>query len=313
MRILVTGATGFVGSIISERLMAHGHTVYGLTRKDKFYRDVGIKEVQGDLMDYATLYNALVESEPDIVVHLAALTPVRFSFRDPAQYMRTNYEGTVNLMKAILAARPNIQQVVVASTAETYKTKHGLITEEDPLYGTTPYGFSKVAMDFYVQMCGEAFNLPYTIMRATNTFGRHFDLPDEARGYLVEKAIIEMLTKDRCVFDGDPFPRRCWIHAGDHVDGYLQVIDRSDAIGHIFNISSGFPLSVGDVVICIKNMIGFKGEIVWDNNPRPTDPMDLCLSGVKMENLIGWSPGINVFNALNRTIDYWREKLGVER
>ncbi len=310
MRILLTGATGFIGRRLAEALSKKGYDVYGLLRSDSFATDLPahVTFVRGDLTNRTSLAQVLESTRPDIMAHLAAQTPVRFSFSSPTDYAQNNYIGTVNLINAVIETCPNLQQFVHASTAEVYRPKQGYIREEDPLFGSTPYGISKAAADFYVQMSGLAYQLPYTILRPTNTFGRPFELPEEARGYLVEKAIIQMLTQNESAFDGNPRPRRCWMHVEDHVAAYLKVIDNPRCVNEIFNVSPNNAQSVGQVVATIAELSGFNGEIKWGSCPRPYDPEELCLDGRRLSSL-GWRPRYTLREALATTIEYWRKKL----
>lgn len=305
--ILMTGATGFIGRKLSYQLHNRGYKVYGLVRSDKFSTNIPsyIVPVHGDLVVKNSLVKAVMESKPDIVVHLAALTPVRFSFDNPAQYGMVNYIGTVNLIEAI---KGKVRQYVHASTAEVYYPSDGLLVEEDKLWGGTPYGVSKASADFYVQSAMKCWSLPATILRPVNTFGREFELPEEARGYLVEKCIIQMLTSDKAIFDGNPYTRRSWMHVEEHINGYLTVIDNNRAIDSIFNVSPSNCLYVGEIVKIIAELIGFNGEIVWETNPRPYDPPSLCLDGSKLWRL-GWRPLKSLHERLAETIEYWRCKL----
>lgn len=311
MSVLITGVTGFVGSRLAGELVQRGFNVYGLVRHDSFEPNLpsGIRAVTGDLTDPASLASALAVAKPEIVLHLAAFTPVRFSFAKPVEYAMVNYVGTVNLVQAILGARDSVRQIIQASTAEAYAPKSGFLTEEDALFGSTPYGISKAAADFYMQMARKAFSLPVTIMRPSNTFGRPFSLPEEARGYLVEKAIIQMLTSHEAVFDGFPEPKRCWMHIDDHVSAYLSVIGNDRVVGETFNASSNHPMSVGEVVESVRRITDFDGPVRWGVNPRPYDPKDLCIDAGKLMRLTGWRPKWSVEEALRKTVDYWKEKL----
>jgi len=262
------------------------------------------------LTDPTSVRKAVRMSKADIIVHTAAITPVRFSFDKPQQYAEVNYIGTINLIQAILEEKIKPRQIVHASTIEVYRSKNGLITEEDPLFGGTPYGISKVAADHYMQMAKIAYDLPITILRGSNTFGRPVSLPEEARGYLVEKAILQMLDPDKRVaeFDGWPDRKRTWLYAPDHVSGYLTVIDNDKAIGEIYNISQNNCTSVGDVVSLISEITGFKGEIRWGVKPRPYDPLCMCADGGKLMKL-GWKAKYSLREGLEKTVFNFRKWL----
>jgi nucleoside-diphosphate-sugar epimerase len=309
MRILVTGCTGFIGSELVKHLV-NGHEVYGLVRDDNFsqqgrpLKDVNV--INGDLLS-PDLKEKVKQVGPDVVIHLASLTPVRFSFTQGATYGQVNYLGTVNLIESVKDLQ--IKQFIHASTMEAYRPKNSTITEEDALEGSTPYGVSKAAADLYVQVAGRIANLPYTILRPGNTFGRSYSLPDEARGYLVEKAVISMLTqKDVIEFDGFPDRVRSWLYYPDHIAAYLAVLGNEKAIGKAYNVVAE-PHSVGDIVEIIRKFTGFKGEIKWGVNPRPYDPPMLMTTAEKFKHELGWLPRYTIAEGLQRVVDYWREKL----
>jgi nucleoside-diphosphate-sugar epimerase len=308
MKILVTGITGFIGSELSKRLV-RDHEVYGLVRPDSFEKTklpTKVKRVDGDLLD-EELGEKVAKVEPDAIVHLASFTPVRFSFEKSIEYGRTNYLGTVNLVEAARRL-PSLRQFIHASTMEAYKDKQSTISEEDALEGGTPYGVSKAAADLYVQVAGKAWGLPFTILRPGNTFGRSFSLPEEARGYLVEKAVIGMLTQDKIEFDGTPDRVRSWLYYPDHVSAYISVLGNQNALKRVYNVVSE-PRSVGDVVQIVADLTGFKGAILWGAKPRPYDPPMLMTTAEKIKYEVGWRPKYSVAEGLSKVVDYWRKKL----
>ncbi len=316
MRIFLTGGTGFVGRHLIRALQAKGYDICCLARDDQFLNGfpeydghIKITLAKGDLTDQNSLTKIIEQVRPDIVVHLAALTPVRFSYAKPAEYAQVNYIGTVNLIQAIVNSGIRLTQFVHGSTAEVYRSKNGYITEDDALFGGTPYGISKASADYYVQMVHLAYGLPTTILRPTNTFGRTFDLPEESRGYLVEKAAIQMLTSNIAEFDGFSDRKRCWMHIDDHVNSYESVIDSDSALGEIFNVSTNNASTVGDLVHKIASLCEFEGAILWGRNPRPYDPPSLCIDGSKLMKMNGWSPSRSLMEGLERTVEYWKAKL----
>lgn len=307
MNVLITGATGFIGSELAKHLLADGYKVHGLVRDDSFSTNLieGIIPLNGDLTDRNSLDKVIAKSQPEIVIHTAAFTPVRFSFSDPFPYSRINYEGTVNLVQAIVDSKIKIRQFIHGSSMEVYQPKEGWIFETDCLNGSTPYGISKVAADFYCQMAHVAYDLPITILRGSNTFGRPIqNLPPEAGGYLVEKTISQMLNPETTVaeFDGHPWNKRTWLYAPDHVSGYLTVFDNDKAIGEIFNISQNNCTNVGEVVKIIRDITGYDGTIKWGVKPRPYDPINLCMDGSKLMKL-GWKVKYNLEEGLKKAIE----------
>lgn len=307
MNVLITGATGFIGSELAKHLLVDGYKVYGLVREDTFSSNLveGIIPLKGDLIDKPGLDKVIEKSQPEIVIHTAAYTPVRFSFGDPFPYSRINYEGTVNLVQAIVDSKIKIRQFIHGSSMEVYQPKEGLIFETDCLNGSTPYGISKVAADFYCQMARLAYDLPVTILRASNTFGRPLkSLPPEAGGYLVEKTILQMINPEITIaeFDGHPWNKRTWLYAPDHVSSYLAIFDNEKALGEIFNVSQNNCTSVGEVVKIIADITGYDGTIKWGVKPRPYDPLKLCSDGTKLIKL-GWKAKYTLEEGLKKAIE----------
>lgn len=308
--ILITGVTGFIGSELAKHLLADGYNVYGLVREDSFSSNLieGIVPLKGDLTDRNSLDKVIAKSQPEIVIHTAAFTPVRFSFIKPVDYAEINYIGTINLIQAVIESKIKLKQFIHSSTMETYRSKEGLLKEEEALFGSTPYGISKVAADHYAQISKLAYNLPVTILRASNTFGRPISLPEEASGYLVEKAILQMLNPNTKVaeFDGLPHVKRTWLYAPDHVSGYLTVFDNKKAIGEIFNISQNNCTRVGEVIMIIADITDYDSTIKWGVAPRPYDPPCLCMDGSKLMGL-GWKAKYDLEEGLKRTVEYLRD------
>jgi len=322
MRVLITGITGFIGSQLARELLARGsYEIYGLTRKDSFSsnRIEGVKYLEGDLMGYYGL--ELIEDAErfDAVIHLAALTPVRFSFDNPAEYARVNYMGTVKLVHALRPRPPG--QLIYASTAEVYISKEirDLHLEGDRIGGQSPYGISKAAAEVYVREVGwRSFKIPFTVMRPSNTHGRHFELPEEARGYLVEKAISMMLQGDEAKFDGQGDPVRSWMRWEDHVSAYIKVLeggltnlqDGGPGPPGVYNVGTNEAWSVYQVVRFIASELDqplHRIRISWGNNPRPFDPPNLSVDATKLMRT-GWRPQYKTEEGLRKTIEYWRAK-----
>src|SRR6059058_6487449 len=172
MNVLITGITGFIGSRLASRLVGEGYDVHGLVRHSSErelsrIRDVisQVHLIEGDLGTFHSIISAVDASEPEIVFHLGALTPVRLSFDDPYPYIATNFEGTVNLVHAILRESPNTR-LIVASTAEVYgwQPSGQPIAEDAMLKPASPYAVSKAAADQYIQMANRIYHLRGTIM-----------------------------------------------------------------------------------------------------------------------------------------------------
>lgn len=301
MKILVTGGTGFIGSHLIEKLIEMGHDVSVIVRHSTrpFNFQNNVKTITADLLDKHSLTKAVKDVQPEIVCHLAALTPVRFSFDNPFIYAETNYIGTMNMVFASLQS-PVLKKFIFASTAETYKPKNSPLKETDELYGSTPYGISKVAADYFVRVAGDCYGLPYIILRPTNTYGRKTE-----KGYFIEKIITTMLSSNKLVLDGTPNVVRDWMYIYDHVQGYIRAIE-SKVINEVFNISTKNGITLGGTVKTIKDVLNWKGEVVWGNNPRPNDPKYIVLDNTKAIKMLKFKPKYNLESGLKETIDYWK-------
>src|SRR4030042_531564 len=183
-RVLITGINGFIGSQKAEELIEKGYDVYGLVKYvvgrdirpiQKLLENVVI--INGNIAHYTSISKIIKEIMPDYVIHLAALSPVRLSFEVPFEYQHSNYIGTMNIAHSLLNL-PDYEsrRLIVASTAEVYgiQEEDKPFTEDLPLKPSSPYAVSKAAMDMYIRMMMNCYNLNATVMRCTTTYGRKF-------------------------------------------------------------------------------------------------------------------------------------------
>ena len=177
MNVLITGISGFIGSRLAARLVSEGDNVHGLVRHSS-ERDLGrirkiiskIHLIEGDLGKFHSVLSAVEAAKPEVIFHLGALTPVRLSFDDPCPYITSNFDGTVNVVHAILKASPK-SRLAVASTAEVYgwQDPSRPIREDNPLNPASPYAVTKLAADQYVQMANKVYGMQGTILRPINS------------------------------------------------------------------------------------------------------------------------------------------------
>src|SRR3990172_12300602 len=195
-RVLITGIMGFIGSHLAQKLVDDRMEVYGLERRvaNRNMAVIGIllqdiTLVSGDVSDYVSTRNAVKTVNPDVIFHLAALSPVRDSFERPFEYQQSNYIGTMNVAHSLLELQdPQTRKLIAASTAEVYGIQqNGPMKETLPLNPSSPYAVSKAAGDLYLRMMFNSFNLKGTIMRPTNSYGRKFDT-----SFMVEYLVTQM-------------------------------------------------------------------------------------------------------------------------
>ena len=307
MRVLVTGASGFIGSHIIPRLIEKGYDVWALERyvAGRYAQSKNVKTVFADLREYFAVKNIISQVQPDIVIHLAALSAVSYSYSHPIEVIDTNLKGTVNLAEACLREVPHFKQFLHASTTETYGNGPTPKTEDTPQNPNSPYAVAKLAAEKYLLYLKDGHNFPVTILRSFNTYGRKRDYH-----FVVEHAIMKMLTEKTCRM-GDLSPIRDFVYVDDHVSAYLTCLENPLAIGETFNFCTGRGIKIEELVYLIKKLIGFKGEIEWGTKPkRPLDIDVLIGSSEKAERVLGWRPQYTLEEGLAKTIDFWRNKLG---
>ncbi len=316
MNLLITGITGFIGSRLAVRLVEEGHEVSGLVRHSS-ERELSrlkkilpqIRLIEGDLVRYHSVLSAVETADPETVFHLGALTPVRLSFDDPYPYMGTNFDGTVNLVHAVLKQAPNAR-FIAASTAEVY----GWQPEEKPIPETallnpaSPYAVTKAAGDQYIQMANKIYHLRGTVMRPINSYGRTGE-----SNFYTEYLISRMLIGETC-YIGAPDSVRDYMFAEDHVSAYVDVAKSEKTVGHVYNVSPGNPVTNAELAKKVSLMTHFKGKLAlgsyppgYPQRPRSQDPAYLVLDNSKILQDSGWRPDYTLEQGLKLAIEIWNQ------
>jgi len=306
MRILLTGSTGFIGSNLKAKLKERDYEVYELLRyvTGRIGKTLPYEKYTyfADLTDNYSLTRAVKSIKPEIVIHLAALTAVAYSYAHPQETMNINFLGTLNLAEICTRFVPNLKQFIYASTAEVYGTRGRKICRETDLdlNPNSPYAVSKLASEKYLKYLHEAYGFPITIFRAFNSYGRKYD-----KWFVIERIITQMLESDKCYL-GDPEPVRDFLYVDDQLNGYLHAIDNKEAIGEIFNISSGKGISIRDLASKISTLTNFKGDIIWESLPeRPFRNLYLVGSNSKIREVLKVPEPLSLDDGLNKSIDWW--------
>ena len=260
MKVLITGILGFIGSHLAEKLVNDGDEVYGLVRRvasrnmdsvGKIIKDITL--ITGDITDLTSTRNAMKTANPDIVIHLAALSPVRDSFERPFEYQQANLIGTMHVAHSVLDL-PDAQtrRLFAASTAEVYGLQENIPLKESlALKPPSPYAVSKAAGDLYLQMAFNTYGLHGTVMRPTNSYGRKFD-----NSFLIEYLVTQML-KGGHVYIGAPDSIRDYMYVDDHINAYILAIKNKKADGQIYNAGTGIGLSNKQLAETIADKIGY--------------------------------------------------------
>jgi len=258
-RVLVTGAGGFIGSHLVERLVAEGAKVRALVRYNSVGRRGFLDDLPATTRDHVHVVAATVE-DPfavraavagcDTVFHLAALIGIPYSYVAPAHYVATNIQGSVNVFEASL--RENVRRVVHTSTSETYGTaQYAPIDERHPLVGQSPYSASKIAADQMAIAWHRSFGLPVAILRPFNTFG-----PRQSARAVVPTIMVQLLAGQPEIKVGSLEPRRDLNYVQDTVDGFLAIAQCDAAIGRTVHVGSGQTHSIGEVIERVFRVAG---------------------------------------------------------
>lgn len=314
-KVLVTGADGFIGSHLVEKLLESGAEVralvqYNSTGSNGFLEDVAdinqkCEIIAGDIRDPSFCIK-LMEGV-DIVYHLAALINIPYSYIAPKSFFETNVSGTVNLLEAARLAK--VKRFVHTSTSEVYGTaKYSPIDEIHPLHAQSPYSASKIGADSAVLSYHLSFGLPITIVRPFNNFGPR----QSARGVIptiISQILSPSVSKVKL---GSLTPVRDYIFVEDCVNGFIISSLSSKTIGEVINLGTGKGYSILEIYKLISEIIGVKKKITKEKNrvrPADSEVWKLICDSSKMKKLTGWEPKINFRDGLVKTIRWTENNL----
>jgi len=241
--------------------------------------------VAGDIRDPHGIEEAM--KGVDIVLHLAALIAIPFSYQSPDTYVQTNVTGTLNVLQA--ARRLGTSRVVSTSTSETYGSAQFVpITEEHPLIAQSPYAATKIGADQMALSFHRSFDLPVTVLRPFNTYG-----PRQSARAVIPTIISQIASGSREIRLGSLTPTRDFTFVRDTARGFIQAMRCDETIGQVTNIGSGFEISIGDTVSAIAEAMGVEIEVVEDIarvRPQASEVERLFACTKKAAELFGWSP-----------------------
>lgn len=304
-KIIVTGATGFIASRLIPALQSLNYDVWAMIRHvtgRTFLRDV--KTVWADIRDPLAVRQAIRLVMPDRMIHLAAISPVAYSYDKYVEVTETNFQGTVILAETCLREVPHFKQFIFAGTSEEYGNQENFpINEKARCFPNSPYAVAKNASTKYLQYMMDAYDFPATILRPFNTYGR-----TKNTHFVTERIITQMLNGNR-VRLGDPMPLRDFMHIEDHIQGYLHTIGCEKALGEIINLCTGRSVSILELMNILKDLTEFENEIEWHTIPaRPLDIFNLTGDNRKAKSLTNWTPKISLERGLKRTIQALKTK-----
>lgn len=306
-RVLVTGAGGFIGSHLTEKLVDLGGRVRALVHYnsrgswgwlDHLSQKIEIEVISGDICDRDSVMAAMRGSE--IVFHLAALIAIPYSYNAPLSYVRTNIEGTLNVLQAARDLR--LERVIHTSTSEVYGTARFIpINESHPLQGQSPYAASKIAADKIAEAFHLSFGLPVVTVRPFNTYG-----PRQSSRAIVPTIITQCLV-GKTIRLGNLHPTRDMNYVSDIVDGFIQAARSHAAIGCTINIGSGQDISIENLTKKIGELLNRKVVIEKDEKrirPGKSEVDRLLADNTAARELLGWKSSISLEEGLRLTIEW---------
>lgn len=295
-KILVTGAEGFIGSHLTERLVADGFEVTALVLYNSFnnwgwletlHPEIRsqIKVIMGDVRDENSVRQ--VVKGQDIVFHLAALIAIPYSYQAPASYVDTNIKGTLNVLQACRDF--SVPRLIHTSTSETYGTAQYVpIDEKHPLQGQSPYSASKIGADMMAESYHRSFGLPVSIVRPFNTYG-----PRQSCRAVIPTIIGQIAAGQRRIKLGAVTPTRDFNYVKDTVAGFLTAARSDAAVGQVINIGSNYEVSIGDTVNLIAEVMGVEISVETEEQrlrPEKSEVERLWADNAKARMLLGWQP-----------------------
>lgn len=317
--ILVTGADGFIGSHLVEKLLDEGCQVRAFVYYNSFnswgWLDSLPKETKsrieifsGDIRDSNGVRTAM--KDIDVVFHLAALIAIPFSYHSPDSYIDTNVKGTLNIIQA--ARDLGTERVLVTSTSEVYGTaQYAPIDEKHPRQPQSPYSASKIGADCIADSFYRSFDLPLTIVRPFNTYG-----PRQSARAIIPTIISQLLNGHKEIKLGDITPTRDLLFVKDTVNGFAAIAKADSLIGHDCNIATCEEVTVGELAQQIINLINPEARVVQDEQrlrPEKSEVFRLLGSNDKLKQHTGWEVNYPLKKGLAETIAWFKDPVNLQQ
>ena len=314
-KVLVTGAEGFIGSHLTEMLVEQGADVTALVQYNSFNNwgwidsfDEKVKKqlkvITGDIREYDNV-KRMVKGQ-DVVFHLAALIAIPYSYLSPMAYIRTNVEGTANVLEA--CRDYDIEKVIHTSTSETYGTAlYVPIDEKHPMQGQSPYSASKIGADKIAESYYRSFGTPIATMRPFNAYG-----PRQSARAVIPTIISQILAGKEEIKLGALTPTRDFNYVKDLAAAFIAIAESDKTIGEVINAGSNFEISIEELAKLIMNLIGKEVKILCDEErirPDKSEVNRLWADNRKIKELTGWQPQYTLEEGLKETIQWIRENL----
>jgi len=321
-KILVTGADGFIGSHLTEALVKVGYDVRAFVFYNSFGHWGWIDHAAADIRESLDIFAGDIRDPHgvrtamegcDIVLHLAALIAIPYSYYSPDTYIDTNVKGTLNIVQA--ARDLDVSRVVCTSTSEVYGTAiTAPITEDHPLQPQSPYSASKIGADAIAMSFYNAFSTPVSILRPFNTYG-----PRQSARAVIPTVAGQIAAGERKIALGALHPTRDFSFVRDTVQGFIQAMNCEALIGETVNIGSHFEISIGDLALLIAEIMGVDIEIETKEErlrPEKSEVERLLAGTEKAQQLMNWNPAFGGRDGLRRglveTIEWFQNPANLQ-
>lgn len=313
-RVLVTGADGFIGSHLVEKLVTEGYKVTAFCFYNSFNKWGWLDTLSPDLLKKVEIFSGDIRDPNgvreamrgiDVVYHLAALIAIPFSYHSPDSYIDTNVKGTLNVLQA--AKEFKTERVLVTSTSEVYGTAlYAPIDEKHPRQPQSPYSASKIGADCIAESFFRSFNCPVTIVRPFNTFG-----PRQSARAVIPTIITQLLSGIVDIKLGDITPTRDLLFVNDTVEGFVRIAESESLVGHDCNIATQSEISIGNLAREIIAQINPEATIIHDikrERPEKSEVFRLIGSNKKLLEHTGWIPSYSMKDGITQTIEWFKNK-----
>jgi len=309
-KILVTGATGFIGSHLAELCVIKGFDViafdrynsnndWGWLEQSDYKNDLEV--ILGDIRDYDSVSKAM--DGCNTVFHLAALIGIPYSYISPLAYIRTNVEGTYNVLEA--AKIFCLDKILITSTSETYGTaQYAPIDENHPLIGQSPYSATKIAADQLAMSYYRSFDLPVKIVRPFNTYG-----PRQSARAIIPTIISQLLNGKNSIELGSLYPTRDLTYVVDTCNAFLDIYGSESLFGEVTNIGMNSEISIGDLTVLIAKLMDTDIAIKSSNKrirPRNSEVERLLCDNSKLIKHTPWKPKYSLIQGINEVIEWMK-------
>ena len=310
-KILITGATGFIGSHLTELCVEKGYNVVafdrynpnrnlGWLKKSKYQKDINF--IFGDIRDYDSVIKAIKDCK--IVFHLAALIGIPYSYVSPLAYIKTNVEGTYNILEA--SKNLGVNQTIITSTSETYGSAAYIpIDEKHPLSAQSPYSASKISADHLAMSYWNSFQLPIKIVRPFNVYG-----PRQSARAVIPSIIIQAINSKNEIKLGNVSPSRDFTYVSDTCNALIEILAVESLFGNNINIGSNNEYTIEDIAKKIISKVSSKANIIKEEKrtrSKKSEVLRLVCDNSKILKHTKWKPKIDINQGLDFTIDWFKK------